>query len=87
MTAQIWNYEKQSYEPYELPEKSSVFEPNMDAVCSCASCGKEMLFGDGYTSRKIHTFMGMGFAVCSQCYSKEWKEEQEYNERRQTSNL
>lgn len=87
MTALIWNFEKQDYDPYELPEGSLTFAIDMDTICSCASCGKKMPFGDGYTSRKIHTKMGMGFSVCSNCYAKECEEEKEYDARRQTGNM
>lgn len=29
---------------------------------------------DGYTSKQIHTELGFGYAVCEQCYEKEWRE-------------
>lgn len=49
----------------------------MDKIVACAQCGRKMLFGDGYTSRQIHTRQGFGYAVCEQCYDKEWKEKEE----------
>lgn len=68
MTARIWNENKHEYEPYELPEGSSCYEADMNKVVSCASCGKKILYGNGYTSHRIHTNMGFGYAVCERCY-------------------
>jgi hypothetical protein len=73
--SQKWNFKKREYDPYALPEGASCYEDEMDTVIACAQCGKKMTFGDGYTSRQIHTDMGFGFAVCEKCYEKEWKEE------------
>lgn len=47
----------------------------MDEVIPCAECGKKILYGDGYTSRKIHNVSGMGYVVCERCYDKEREEE------------
>ena len=71
-----WNFKTREYEPYELPDgaTSSVW-CEMDEVIQCAGCRKKMLYGDGYTSRKIHNLNGIGYIVCEQCYDNEWKEE------------
>lgn len=50
----------------------------MGEVITCAECKKKMLYGDGYTSRKIHTVNGIGYMVCKQCYDKEYEEEKRY---------
>lgn len=74
-----WNFKTKKYEPCELPDgatSSAWYE--MDKVITCAECEKKMLYGDGYTSRKIHTTNGMGYIVCEQCYDKEYKEEKRY---------
>lgn len=73
-----WNYEKQKYEPYELPEGACLYSDDLDAVISCARCGKKITYGSGYTSRQIHTPHGLGYAVCMDCYDKEMEEEATY---------
>ena len=40
----------------------------MDDLINCPHCGKEIKFGDSYTSHEIHTPLGMGYAVCEECY-------------------
>lgn len=75
MNAQKWSFKKEEYDPIEIPEGACSFSINMGKQIQCANCGKELLFGDSYTSRTIHTDMGMGYAVCGKCYAKEWEEE------------
>ena len=45
----------------------------MDKIVNCANCGKELKFGECYTSKTIHTEIGMGYGVCEECYDKEEK--------------
>ena len=75
-----WNFKKQKYEPYSVPDEwnTPLISWDMEQIINCASCGKKMTFGDGYTSRKIHTEHGMGYNVCFDCYEKEWQEEMSY---------
>lgn len=72
-----WNPKKRAYEPYVVPSDwhTPVYTSNMDEPVNCASCGRTMRFGDGYTSRQIHTKNGMGYSVCLKCYERERKEE------------
>jgi hypothetical protein len=78
---QKWDFKKKEYVPYKFPEnwKISCYEDEMNNVINCAGCGKEITYGDGYTSRTIHTKMGFGYSVCSDCYNREWKEERQAN--------
>lgn len=78
--ARKWDEEKREYEPYELPDGSTCYEIDMDKAVNCARCGKKMIFGNGYTSRQIHTEMGFGYCVCGTCYSKELEELEELME-------
>ena len=71
--AEKWNWHKHEYEPYELPEGSTIYSHDMDAKVACAQCGKEIVFGQAYTSLEIHNNIGFGYAVCSNCYKQEWK--------------
>lgn len=71
-----WNYEIHDYEVFISPaEVLKIYSEDMDERCDCANCGKQMTFGDGYTSRTIHNKAGYGFPVCESCYNGEWKEE------------
>lgn len=70
--AQKWNFEKEEYKPYELPEGASMFETDMEKIISCGDCGKKIAFGDCFTSRAIHTKLGLGYGVCESCYADEW---------------
>lgn len=61
-------------EPYEPPTEGGnypVYSDNMDEVINCAQCGKQIPFGEGYTSREI--FSGpWGHMVCRECMEKEY---------------
>ena len=54
----------------DKPEKTT-YSSDMDKLIACASCGKTITFGEGYTSRKITNNVGFGYCVCEQCYEKE----------------
>lgn len=77
-----WNYETEEYDPYELPEGVILYTRDMDRETSCASCGKKIVFGDGYTSRRIHNKYGIGFSVCTDCHEKENEIENRYKKQR-----
>ena len=58
----------------DKPRKTT-YSNDMEEIVVCAACGKALKFGDAYTSRKILSNGGFGFAVCEDCYEKEFKEE------------
>lgn len=70
-----WNAEEKEYEPYEVPEdwNVAIYSNDLDKMIDCAGCGKEIKFGDGYTSMEIHNFVGFGFIVCGDCHWGEIK--------------
>lgn len=68
MKAIYWIEKEHRYIDYDLPEGSSLIESNMDKTVSCACCGKKIKFGQSFTSRRIHSEMGFGYAVCEECY-------------------
>ena len=71
-----WNYQKKAYEPYTPPAgRISLYEPVMETPIVCASCGKQMTFGDGYTSLTLHNDAGFDYSVCESCNSTELDEE------------
>lgn len=70
-----WNNETRSYEPYKVPDEWNcpLYIDNMDEVINCVQCGKELNYGNGYTSKEIHNPFGLGYSVCENCYIEEWK--------------
>ena len=78
-----WNYDTRKYDPYEVPEGIILYtySPDLDSLTKCAGCFEDLLFGDGYTSRVLHTQYGMGYPVCTKCYEAEWEEERKFREK------
>lgn len=72
-----WNFKKHVYEPYSVPEEwnTPLHTNDLNQIVNCAQCGKEIKFGDTYTSRQIHNAAGFGYPVCGECYEKERNEE------------
>lgn len=70
MKLRKWNYYKHEYEPYEVPDSWNVktYSDDMGEIVNCCQCGKEVPFGECYTSHEVHTEHGMGYAVCGKCY-------------------
>ena len=65
---------KQIRKTKDLPDswKIKTFSNNMQEEINCRSCGKKILFGDGYTSQEIFTIDGFwGYIVCPECHEKE----------------
>ena len=73
MILKKWNYDKHIYEPYEVPEEwiIKIYSENMDEIINCLHCGKEVKYGETYTSHEVHTEIGLGYPVCEKCYAKE----------------
>lgn len=71
-----WNFKTKEYKEITPPKgwHVSIFESDMDKLINCAECGKLIPYGEGYTSKAIHTDMGFGYSVCSQCYQQELEE-------------
>lgn len=79
-----WNYETKVYDPYTIDPSWNVvlYTQDMDLAINCASCGKAMTYGQGYTSRELHTQVGMGYPVCEDCYEEEYEREKIYKTHR-----
>lgn len=71
-----WNYKTHSYDPYNPSHKLTLMAELTDQV-HCSACGKELPFGDCFTSKEIHTEMGLGYPVCEDCYNEEIARERE----------
>lgn len=57
----------------------SAYESDMDTIVNCAQCYKEIKFGNCYTSLEKLTETGFGYAVCEDCYEREWKRRRCFN--------
>ena len=77
-----WNCKKHKYEPYEVPDEWDVklYSDNMEEIVNCSQCGTELKYGATFTSKEIHNYVGLGFAVCYNCYQEEWKRKEESEE-------
>ena len=75
-----WNYKKHKYDDFEVPNNWNclTYSDDMDKVVNCPHCGKELKFGDTYTSLEIHTNIGFGYGVCKECYQEEWQRRKMY---------
>ena len=73
MQLRKWNYITRTYEPFEVPDdrQISLYSEDMDARVQCAHCGRIIKYGEGYTSRTIHTAVGFGYIICEHCYEQE----------------
>jgi hypothetical protein len=73
MYIQKWNYDKRDYEEYIYPKEWDIclYSEDMDKIVNCASCGKELRYGDTYTSQELHCNVGLGYGVCEECHNKE----------------
>ena len=74
-----WNYEKRAYEPYIIPDEwyTPRYCENMKEIVNCVACGREVEFGECYTSKEIHDGIGVGYCVCEECHQKEKEREKD----------
>lgn len=77
--ANKWDFKRRKYDPIEIPSDCKAYSSDMEEKVRCPQCGKSFLFGDGYTSKQIHTDIGFGYSVCARCYDQEWKDWKEAN--------
>ena len=82
MLLQKWNYEKHKYEPYEVSNECNckLYTEDMNELINCPHCGKQLKYGDTYTSMEIHNKMGFGYGVCEKCYNNEWIRRRKYGQ-------
>ena len=73
MKLQKWNYSIEDYEDYKIPDNwhCVTYCEDLDEIINCVQCGREVEFGDTYTSKEVHTSIGFGYSVCEDCYKKE----------------
>lgn len=70
MKIRKWNEKTKEYDTVEKPDDwdLTLVSEDMDKIINCVNCGREMRFGDGYTSHRYHTKGGFGFNECEECY-------------------
>ena len=87
--AKKWNIQRQQYEPHTIPESwvCPLISMDMELPVNCASCGKPMKFGDGFTSHIIHSDGGFGYSVCGACHEKEWVAEKAAREEKNHADM
>lgn len=67
-----WNDELRIYEEVEIPDdwKIPMLCDDMDEIINCVNCGREVKFGECYTSMRYHTNAGFGYNECPECYEE-----------------
>lgn len=72
-TYKKWNYVTHSYDDYYVPVDKTLisWSADLNIKVNCCQCLKEIDYSDSYTSLEVHTDMGMGYAVCEDCYNQE----------------
>lgn len=80
MKLRKWNYKTHEYDPIEVPYEWNVplYTDDMEKIVNCPHCGKELPYGETYTSKEIHSWVGLGYGVCEECYEEEWKRREKY---------
>lgn len=87
MKAEKWNYKEHKYEEVEINDNCPLYERNLDRIINCANCGREVKYGETYTSRKYHNPLGFGYPVCEECYVGERNEEREWKEKEKKTEI
>lgn len=72
MIIQKWDEKLKKYEDYTIPNdwKIPLYSDDMNEKINCVCCGKEITFGEGYTSHRFHNNHGFGYYECEDCYYK-----------------
>ena len=75
-----WNYETHEYDPIEVSDEWNIplYTDDMEEIVNCPHCGKELPYGETYTSKEIHNWVGLGYGVCEECYEKECERRKKY---------
>lgn len=70
MILRRWSESEHKYMPYSIPDDwhVSTYEDDLDTAVNCCQCGRELPFGECYTSMQVQTKAGFGYAVCGDCY-------------------
>ncbi len=75
MKAYKWDFEKCRYDEVDIPDTCSNYKDNFSEEVTCPNCGRQVRYGDTYTSRRWHDRVGFGYGVCERCHELEALEE------------
>lgn len=72
MRIKKWNDEKNDYDFVKVPDewKLPLYSEDMDEIINCVNCGREVKFGECYTSMRYHSGAGFGYNECPECYEE-----------------
>ena len=70
-----WDGEVHQYLPYPVPDdkRLTLYCEDMEQEVDCCQCLKPIKYGETYTSKEVHNWVGLGYAVCPKCYEEEWE--------------
>ena len=70
---QKWDYVTHRYRQILVPVdwNCKTYTEDFQEVVNCQHCGKELPFGETFTSLEIQTDMGIGYGVCEECHKEE----------------
>ncbi len=78
MKMKKWDPDRHCYDPHPYPDdwRVSFYCADMYELVNCACCGKELTYGDSFTSQELYDGSGLfGMAVCPKCREAEWERE------------
>lgn len=55
MKAKYWDESSSSYYPVKVPDGCTTYEVDMETFVTCPGCGKRVMYGDCFTSRRFYT--------------------------------
>lgn len=72
-TLKKYNYATNKFSDHIIEDNwnCKAYSHDMEEVVNCPHCGRQLTYGDTYTSLEIRTPMGFGYGVCENCYSEE----------------
>ena len=71
MILRKWDYERNEYLPYAVPDEWYVTAGLPDLI-NCAQCGSLIKYGDAFSSLEVHTYnFDKGYEVCRSCHVEE----------------
>ena len=74
-----WDYGTHRYTQYKVPaDWYCPLIAGLEEKVNCARCGKEVTFGDTYTSMELfEDGEAFGYSVCEECHEKEYERAKE----------
>ena len=81
MTVYKWDFVLREYDEIQKDvSESPTICFDMEKIVRCINCGREVAYGNCFTSLRWHTEHGFGYPVCEECHRVEWEEENSIND-------